>query len=337
MNYDRRVLIAVPAWDYGDHARGTSWEAQIWLPAMEGLVREVELFPMDLAIAVEHSLDDRLVEAVERVRPDLVLFHPFRDDVAPDVLLKLRELTTTAAFFADDQWRFDDFSSRYATAYDYVITTDPTVVPRYRALGGRPILTQYAGVVHVGAAGPVESDAELVYDVSFVGGAHPWRKWLVDWLGRRGIDVVCFGEGWPNGRIGYEEMDEVFRTSRINLNISNSRQLDTRYLLADYANFAASREGPKTSEQIKARHFEIPIAGGCQLSYYVPGIEDFLTIGQELMIYATPEDCIDQVQRLLTDPDRRLAIARQSWTRCVSEHTYEQRCRKWLTAIWPTG
>lgn len=335
MTFDRRVLLAVPQWHYGDVARGPSFEAQIWLPTLQGLVRDVEILPFDGAMTAPHSLDDELLATVERMQPDLVLFSAFEGEVAPEVLLKLRDLTTTAAFFWDDHWRFDDFSSGFATLYDFVITTEPTVVPRYRALGGRPILTEYAGVAHPGAAPPISDDADFRYDVSFVGSIHPWRKWLVEWLGRRGVEVECFGEGWPNGRVSFGEMDEIFRASRINLNISNSRQHDTRYLLADPANFLVTQETRKTNEQIKARHFEIPIAGGCQLSYYVAGIEDFLAIGEELAIYTTPEECLYQIQRLLGDPERRLAIARRSWERCRDEHTYEQRLVGWLSAIWP--
>jgi spore maturation protein CgeB len=346
VTFDRHVLLAVPQWDYADAARGPSMESQIWIPAMRRLVRTLDVLPFDGAMNTHHSLDSDLLSMAERIQPDLVLFsahgfgsqaahESFQGEVSPHALLKLRGLTTTAAFFWDDHWRFDDFSSHFAALYDFVITTEPTAVPRYRALGGHPVLTEYAGVVHPNARPPVDRETEFRYDVSFVGGIHPWRKWLVEWLGRRGVEVACFGEGWPNGRVGFDEMDEVFRTSRINLNISNSRQHDTRYLLAEYANFASSRTTTKTTEQIKARHFEIPIAGGCQLSYYVPGIEAHLAIGEELAIYTTPEDCLSQIECLLANPDRRLAMTRRSWERCRSEHTYDRRFTDWFAAVWP--
>ena len=67
----------------------------------------------------------------------------------------------------------------------------------------------------------------------------------------------------------------------------------------------------------------------------MPGIEDYLTIGEELAIYSTPEDCLYQVNRLLGDPDRRLSIARRSWERCRAEHTYERRFEGWFSAVWP--
>ena len=47
------------------------------------------------------------------------------------------------------------------------------------------------------------------------------------------------------------------------------------------------------------------MAGGCELRFYIPGIEDFLAIGSEIAIYTTPEDCLQQVKRLLGDPEEQ--------------------------------
>jgi spore maturation protein CgeB len=333
--FDKRVLLAMPLYDYGNPERGPSFDMEIWRPTVEGLVREVDVVPFDRSMNEPLSQDAELVEAVERFQPDLVLFSTYRDDVAPETLSLLRERTTTMAFFWDDHWRFDSFSSRYATLYDYVVTTDPSTAPRYRALGGNPIVTQYGGVAPADARPPVEDESEYRYDVSFVGGFHPWRGWLVDFLGRNGIHVECFGADWPNGRVSFSEMDEIFRTSRVNLNISNSKQFDTRFLLADPRNFLANRDSTKAFEQIKARHFEIPMAGGCELTFYAPGIEDFLAVGPEIAIYTTPEDCVQQVKGLLGDPDRRKAMTRRAWERCRAEHTYERRVAHWLETVWP--
>jgi spore maturation protein CgeB len=332
---DRRVLLAIPLWDYGDPARGASLADAVWRPVFESLVREVHVLPIDRSMHAPRSQDGELLEAVDRLSPDLVVFSTYQDDFAPETLQRLRDETTTLAFFWDDHWRFDGFSSRYATLYDYVVTTDPCAVPRYRALGGTPILTQYAGMPDPEGALPPEDDREYLRDVSFVGGVDPWRAWLVDRLRRNGVEVECFGAGWPNGRVEYDEMNEIFRTSRINLNVSNSRQHDTRFLLADPRNYAAARASGKVFEQIKARHFEIPAAGGFELTFYAVGLEDFLRIGEEIAIYTTPEDCLLQVRRFLAEPERRIAMARRAWERCRAEHTYERRIAEWLAAIWP--
>lgn len=333
--FDRRVLLAIPLYSYGDPARGGSLDTEAWLPAVRGLVRQTEVFPLDRAMREPLSLDAELLAAVERFEPDLLLLTTHRDDIAPETLLRLRELTTTMAFFWDDHWRFEEFSSRYATLYDYVVTTNPAVAPRYRELGGNPIVTQYAGIAPADVRPPLEDDRDFLRDVSFVGTTHPYRAWLVDWLRRQGVAVDCFGADWPNGHVSFDEMGEIFRTSRVNLNISNSRQHDTRYLLAHPGNYLAARDTPKAFEQIKARHFEIPMYGGCELTFYAVGLEDFLHIGEEIAIYTTPEDCLLQIERLLGDPERRIELTRRGWERCLTEHTYDRRVRAWLETVWP--
>jgi spore maturation protein CgeB len=333
--FDKRILLATQEYDYADPKRGHGMEIAVWLPTMQRLVREVEVFPLDRTHHEPGCLDGALVAAVDRFEPDLVVFSTYEDNVGADALSALRDRTKTLAFFWDDHWRFDSFSSRYATLYDFVVTTNAAVEHRYRALGGHPIVSQYAGTASADAAPPIDDDSEFEWDVTFVGGTHPYRTWLVDWLRRQGVAVECFGAGWPSGRVSYEEMDGIFRHSRINLNVSNSRQHDTRYLLADPANFLSARATPKAFEQIKARHFEIPMAGGFELTFYAIGLEDYLTIGKDVAIYTTPEDCLLQIERMLGDPRLRMDIARSGWARCRAEHTYERRIAEWFETVWP--
>ncbi len=334
---DRRVLLFLPEWDYGDPRRGPSSDRHFWLPAARAVARECEVLWSDRAWLDPGSLDERLRETVARVRPDLVMFFPFRDDVRPETLEAIKRDTTTLAFFSDDQWRFEDYSSRYATRYSYVVTTEPRALAPYRALGGHPILSQWAGRLIGEPRPPLDDEAAFRYDVSFVGGWNHYRGWLVRWLARRGVRVECFGALWPNGRVGYEEMEEIFRTSRLNLNVSNSRQLDVRYLLSGPRNLYNNLRTAKTAEQVKARHFEIAMAGGCQLSNYAVGLEDWLSIGDEIAVYASPEDCLHQIERLLADPERRHAMAQGAWRRSLAEHTYEQRVAAMFRAVWADG
>ena len=98
---------------------------------------------------------------------------------------------------------------------------------------------------------------------------------------------------------------------------------------------ASCLRSAKDAEQVKARHFEIPMAGGCQLSSYAVGLEDWLEIGGEVMIYASPDDCLRQIRRLLADPERRHAMTDRACRRCRDEHTYERRVEALFRGVWP--
>lgn len=66
---------------------------------------------------------------------------------------------------------------------------------------------------------PIEIDStisenEYKYDVSFIGSWNPTREWIISSLKRNGIEVECFGIGWNNGRVSYNQMREIFHTSK---------------------------------------------------------------------------------------------------------------------------
>ncbi len=109
---------------------------------------------------------------------------------------------------------------------------------------------------------------------------HPWiqRTILAQWnhveycrciarLNEYGIGVSCFGYGWPSGSLAAEKIPQIMRKSIISLNFANSRG----------------------QNQIKARTFEVPGAGGFLLTEYAPGLEKFYSIGKEIDVFSRTE------------------------------------------------
>src|SRR5690606_6160097 len=116
----------------------------------------------------------------------------------------------------------------YSKYFDVVVTTDPWSVGRYREIGREPMLCQWAG--DAADIELVTRDEDFVLDTTFVGMKTPQRAWFIKKLGKLGAQVECFGHGWKNGRVSFDEMYEIFRTSRINLNLSNSISMDIRQI-----------------------------------------------------------------------------------------------------------
>ncbi len=131
-----------------------------------------------------------------------------------------------------------------------------------------------------------------------------------------------------------ERMNEIFNATRINLNLSNSVSRDIRFVLGGPRNFLRCLLSPKTAEQIKARNFEIPLAGGFQLSAYAPGLERYLKIGEETAVFTSPEDCARQINYYLADEPERAKIMRAGHERAGREHTYLHRLERILEKIW---
>jgi spore maturation protein CgeB len=325
-----RVLTCVLRHDYGDPKRGESPEVQFFVRNLERVSEHVTSFWYDDFFGDMADMNRRLEETVLEARPDIVFFAPFKTQVEPETLARIRETATTVAWFADDQWRFDGYSREYSRHFDLVVTTDPWSVDRYRADGRRVLLSQWAADTNT--KGPIEDDAEFRHDVTFVGQRTPHRDWFVKHLRKQGVPVECFGKGWKGRRISFAEMGEIFRTSRINLNLSNSVNYDIRQVFHSPKALAMTALHPKNVEQIKGRHFEIPGVGGFQLSYYVSALERYLRPGDEIAVFDSPGDCARQVTHFLGAPAERLAIARAGFERVQREHTWVRRMADILEA-----
>lgn len=347
----RRVAALLLRYDYGIPARGISMERRLYVPALEQVFDEVSCFwmedngyPDDI-----YGLQTRALEFVQQEQPDLVFFVLMRDEIRPETLDKIRKISPTANWFCDDQWRFDDYSSRLAPHLDWAITTDKFSVPKYERLGGaKPILTQWASGER--AVGIDFNSIDYEFDISFVGSANTTRKWYVDELSKMGVRVECFGSGWPNGRIDHRRMNEVFLRSRINLNLSNSLPADPRFvrfvvgscvknvlgiqqhgrryskrnLSEAWYDFRELFISSKRMEQVKARCFEIPAAGGFQICRYALGIEDSFQPGIEIVVYSDILELYELVEYYLNRESERKAVCLEGYRRS-EEHTYVNR------------
>ena len=321
-------------WEYCDPKKGFGGEKTAFFDSIAGLVETPEGFWYDEYISDLPLLRAKLLEAADKFQPDLIFFNPYTDQLDAETLKKLKERWTTCAWFGDDTWRFENFSSKLSPQFTKVLTTDPFSVEKYNKLGITPILTQWAGQPVGVLKGPLPIGGKYSFDVSFIGGYNQARAWFVKMLEKRGVKVDCFGPGWPNGKVSFEEMERIFRESRINLNLSNSLNRDVRFVMGSPMNFARFLRSPKFAEQIKARNFEIPLYGGFQLTNYVPGLERYLTLGKEVAAYTNPDDCVQQIAYYLHNDQERRGIAEEGYRRAAAEHTYVHRFSEIFTELW---
>lgn len=324
----RTILYIGSHYEYSLKANGESLNKKAFYDSFVSLGFEVTPVWYD---DTEGDLQETIIKRADALRPDLVFFILQESQIAVSTLTTLKEHGHFLVnWFGDDQWRFDDFTSRFANYFDVCITTDKFSVDKYHALGQRHVIrSQWASL-------PSDIEYEDVayrYDVSFIGGANAYRRWFVKELGRRGITVACFGSGWENGRVSYAQMETLFATSKINLNISNSTQYDMRYLLANPRNIITTLRAKKDKSQTKARIFEIPVQGGFELSEYVPSLEEYLTIGQEIACYRDIDEAALLIDYFLKHEDEREQIKRAGVLRARSEHTFEHRIRAFMKAM----
>ena len=321
-----KILLVSMRHDYGDASRGDSYDyCNVYQPLLD-LGHKVTFFDYmaELKELGRNEMNRKLLATVEQIRPRLSWFSLYTDQFDPDIIEKLRAWTTTLCFFYDDTWRVD-YTRFWMRHFDFFTTPDVNGEKKYAALN-------LPNAIHFpfGCNERLycKMDVPKKYDVSFVGGWHPYREWIIKRLCRAGILVEVAGHGWRRGTLSHHDMVTLFNESRINLNLSNSASWDVRYLTSSFRAMANRIRSSKTIEQLKARHFEINSCGTFQLSFYVEGLEQYYEIGREIAIYTNPEDLLIQIRRYLKNDEQRELIARAGHQRTLAEHTFAHRLQR---------
>jgi len=338
MKYCKKIALVAMKYDYGDEKRGLSLDYYYFEEPLRDMGYNVVTFDF-MGICKERGKDkmnELLLDLVREENPDLVLVVPYTDQFVPSIIDIISKEITSVIYFFDDVWRVE-YSGFWSKHFTYATTSDINGMAKWKALGCNNFIYSPFGCNHRLFR---KKKAAFKYDVSFVGGYHPYRAWIIQRLNEAGINAQAFGYGWPNGRLDFENMVDVFNQSKINLNISNNDSFDLKYLFSPMNSIKNKilvifnmlrrlmRKDLKIKEMVKARHFEICASGGFQLSYSVEGLENLFRIGEELVIYESVEELIAKAKYYLQNEAERLSIAERGFKRAVNDHTMDLRLKK---------
>ncbi len=315
-----RVLCVFSRYNYGNPARGEGYEYVNFIPALRNLGHVVLHFEnWDRRCYQDfRELNTALLKTVEQNQPDVVLCVLTHYEIWLETLEILREagVAATVNWTTDDSWKYNQFSRFLAPVFHAFTTTYPSVLKRYHRDGmTNVLLTQWAASSH--RLQPPIPAQQCQFPVSFVGTAHGQRPKWIDSLRRLGIDVACFGHGWPRGPVVATDIPAIIRNSVISLNFTN----------ADWM-WAGGR--PQQLGQIKARTFEVPGAGGFLLTEWAQNIERHYLPDKEIAVFHNLAELAEQIHYYLGHNAERDAIADAGYARTCAEHTYEQRLKQVL-------
>ncbi len=318
-----KILVVSMLHTYGDPKREYSYEYFNFYLVLKQIGHEVELFDYmgEIRDSGKAGMNKKLLERVEKWRPAITIFSLYTDQFQMETVNALRAYTKTFCFFHDDTWRVE-YSRYWARQFDFFSTPDINGELKYREIG----LTN-AIYFPFGCNEQIfrKMNIPKKYNVSFVGGWHPYREWLISRIRKAGIAVEVVGHRWPRGEIHQDGMVRLFNESRINLNLSNSSSWDVRYLLSSPRAFLNRLRSKKNIDQMKARIFEINGCGAFQLSYYVEGLENCYTINKEIAVYNDADDLIDKIKFYLKHDHLIESIALAAYKRTSDQHTFSQR------------
>lgn len=301
-----KVLCVFGRHNYGDPSRDISPEYAAFVPALKRLGHEVHHFESwdrrnypDLGV-----LNEALLAKVEVFRPDVMLTVQMNYELWLETLEAIRGRgdVATISWTTDDSWKYREVSRFIGHAYHAMTTTYSYVIPRYHADGILDVLLTQWAASSEWLAEPLQA-RNCRYPVTFIGTANRDRRELVTRLHSRDVEVACFGYGWPAGPIASDDIPKIMRESVISINFANS----------------------KGENQIKARTFEVPGAGGFLLTGPAQGLDRYFVPGVEIAIYQDFEDLVSKIHFYLSHPNDRDRLARAGYERTLREHTYERR------------
>ena len=247
------------------------------------------------------TVNKEIIDLVRKEHPKYVIWPSVMYEFLESTAALIRqEGNIVVGIFFDDASRFDEYSKYWIPHLDYCVTHTIEAVPKYRELGARVIHTLGCHSIPLARDW---SSIEEKYTVSFVGKRKFDRAQYINEIQERNLPVALFGLGWERygGRyVPFEEMLDIFKTSKINLNFSR-----THYNKLEW----------------KGKLLQICTAGGFLLTEYVPGIENYFDMDKEIVCFHDAEEMIEKITYYLAHDEERRAIARAGWERATGEYT----------------
>ncbi len=173
--------------------------------------------------------------------------------------------------------------SKLSKVVDFNLTMSPEAIPRY--------LHNNSPVFFWSSLTRVDYNYEFTYlerskdqfYVLFIGSKYGWRGKFIGKLIQKGFDVKCFGKGWENGSITFEEMINQIKLAPVTLGFANVGHT-------------------KSITTIKGRDFEVPLFGGLYLTQFSSGLSKYYDINKDVLTYNNFDDCVKILNRIKSNP-----------------------------------
>ncbi len=258
------------------------------------------------------EINNELISLVKKEKPKYLVWPSVNFEFLESTFDKIRrEGSYIVGLFFDDEFRFDNYSKYWIPHLDFCVTNVKEVINEYKKLG--------AYVIHVFVCHNVPvlnidwSNIKMKYDVSFVGSRTYDRYLYIKKLLKLGINVHVAGRGWTRrGWISLDEMLDIFKSSKINLNFSRTNDKKFGW---------------------KGRILEVINAGGFLLTEYRPGIEEFFEIDKEIVCFRNFEEMVEKIIYYLNHEEERSKIARAGWEKGIANYTPFHMYSKIFTEI----
>lgn len=307
----KRILYVALKYDYGDKARGLSYEEYNFFYTLKN-IDDIEVVYFDYySICSKYGeiiANSMLKQAALLENVDTILCLLYKDYFDHDMLRELSEKypMETILWVFDDDKRYEE-TMVLSQCFNKTVTTIQERYDQRLARGEKSCLAQFAANHYIYR----NYKLPKIYDVVFIGQNFGNREAYVNYLKDNAIDVCVFGLGWSNGRLSQSKMIEIFNKSKIILNFSSSY-------------------GNPELKYIKGRLFEIPACGAFLLTEECNELDLYFDIGENIDIFSSCEELLDKVKYYLKHEKIRGEMASKGEQLVLNKYTFERYLREVL-------
>lgn len=291
--------------------------------------------PYDISGAVKSSTDKRinemLIEAVSGYKPDVLLVL-LGENIQPRTIEKINQAGVITVNWVFDTLLFPyrrDYLRNVSCVYDYIFIIDSLDILKFIDIKAKHIESLPLGCsprVHRRVDLSEEEFKKFGSDVAFVGTLSPQRQKMLESLNDFDLKIwghwqkksPLLGENYKEQDIYGEGAAKIYNASKITIDIHNLYGLE------------------KEIFNVTPRVFEVPACGGFLLTNYVPQLNEFYKVGEEIIAYKNIEELKDLVRYYLQHDRERKEIAQRAYQRARQEHTYAKRLERLLNAVEDT-
>lgn len=266
----------------------------------------------EIRLANDEALLQQIGQAHATGGIDILLGQMWASLISKEALIKVQAMGIPAINIAMDDRLPVHWSTRdgvrlgsigLCSSVDMVLTTSSETCLWYGVEGCPALFWPLAS--DPGLFAPA-NDAARDIDVLFIGNRYGIRSKIVAYLEQHGIQVDCYGGGWPNGSVNADQNTALSRRARIILGVGTVGHCSDVYTL-------------------KLRDFDALMTGALYVTHRNPDLCRIFTEGEDIECYELPQEAADKIYYYLKHPLERQHIGQMGQQKAIAHHSWDER------------
>ena len=263
----------------------------------------------------DHTLLEQVKKSNKNSKIDLLFGQMWSHVFSKNALIKIRELGIPIINIAMDDklpelWGYKDNQRQgsvgLGNGVDMTLTTTAQACQWY-SIENMPSLFW-----------PLASDYKLFgksskkpsdIDILFIGNRYGIRGEIIDYLFKNGVNVTCYGKGWPNGPVNAAQNVALSKRAKIILGVGTIGYCSDVYTL-------------------KLRDFDALMTGALYITHRNPDLLQLFCEGYHLECYEHVNELLEKIKYYLNQPKKRALIGNQGKNKAKKDYTWETRISK---------